>query len=198
MIVIDDILISDEVIERKFICDLSKCKGACCKSGDFGAPVSESEIDILKELLPKIEHLLTDEAIAKIKAQGVHQSYTHEDKSFEGTTLLEDGSCVFLKENEIGMLECMIEKAHYAGISDFKKPISCHLYPLRVIENEEVNLTAVNYSEWDICSAACELGAKEDVPVYQFLKEALIRKFGEDFYEQLDGAFHHKFGNLEI
>jgi len=197
MIVINDILISDEVIEKKFICNLSKCKGACCKSGDYGAPVTEEEIKILEKLVPEIEDLLTDEAIAKIKKEGFHTPFVHEadNEEFEGTNLLPDGSCVFLKENEIGMLECQIEKAHSLGRTDFKKPLSCHLYPVRIIENKEVSLTAVNYSEWDICSAACDLGEKENMPLYQFVKDALIRKFGEEFYEQLDGIHKYKIEN---
>ncbi len=191
MIVIDDILISDEVIEKKFICNLDKCKGACCKSGDYGAPVTAKESEILEKIYPIIKDTLTDEAVAKIEESGLTKTFKKPD-SFEGTNLLEDGSCVFLKENEIGMLECMIEKAHNKGDIDFKKPISCHLYPIRIVENPAVKLTAVNYDEWDICSAACELGIKEDVPVYQFLKEAIVRRFGEDFYEQLDGAYEFK------
>jgi len=191
MIVIDDILISDEVIEKKFICNLDKCKGACCKSGDYGAPVTEQESQILEKIYPIIKDTLTDAAVAKIEESGLTKTFKKPD-SFEGTNLLEDGSCVFLKENEIGMLECMIEKAHNNGDIDFKKPISCHLYPIRIVENPQVQLTAVNYDEWDICSAACELGIKEDVPVYRFLKEAIVRRFGEDFYEQLDGAYDFK------
>lgn len=190
LIVINDILISDEVVEKKFICDLAKCKGACCRSGDFGAPLEKDEIKQVEKLYPQIKSMLTKEAVDKIESSGLYKKYRND--SFVGTNLLEDGSCVFLKETELGFLECQIEKAHLQGITDFKKPISCHLYPIRVSGNPEVNLTAVNYDEWDICSAACSLGEKEDVPVYQFVKEALIRKFGQDFYDQLDGAAKFK------
>jgi len=187
MIVIDDILVSDELIEKKFICDLNKCKGACCQKGDYGAPVDNQEMKIIEELYPILKPYLTTEAIVEIEEKGLFNSYKNDE--FTGTNLLSDGSCVFVKRNEIGTLECMIEKAHYNGKSDFKKPISCHLYPVRVMENPQVNLTAVNYSEWDICKAACDLGQRENLPLYQFVKEALIRKFGKDFYDQLDGAY---------
>lgn len=187
MIVIDDILVSDELLEQKFICDLSKCKGACCQQGDFGAPVDDEEMKIIKQLYPKIKSQLTEDAVAKIESSGLFKSYRND--SFMGTNLLENGSCIFVKKNELGTLECMIEKAHYRGETDFKKPISCHLYPVRVMENPRVNLTALNYSEWDICKAACELGQKENMPLYQFVKEAIIRKYGQEFYDQLDGAF---------
>ncbi len=191
LIVIDEILISDDVIEKKFVCDLNKCKGACCKAGDFGAPVEEKEIATIEALYPKIKTLLNPEAIDKIEKDGLIKVF-RKNKAFKGLNLLEDGSCVFLKENELGILECQIEKAHQLGISQFKKPISCHLYPIRVSVNEEVKLTAVNYDEWDICKAACDLGEKTNLPLYQFVKEALIRKFGADFYEQLDGAAKFK------
>ncbi len=188
MIVIDDILVSDELLEKKFICDLNKCKGACCQQGDYGAPVDKKEMDIIAKIYPILKPYLTEEALTAIEKNGLFKPYKNE--SFMGTNLLEDGSCVFVKKNEIGMLECMIEKAFANGETEYKKPISCHLYPVRVMENPEVNLTAVNYSEWDICKAACELGIKENLPLYQFVKEAIIRKFGAAFYEQLDGAYH--------
>lgn len=190
MIVIDDILVSDEVIDQKFLCNLNKCKGACCREGDFGAPVDQEEQEIIEKIYPLIEPLLTEESKNQIAKDGLFKKYKND--SFVGTNLLEDGSCVFLKENEIGILQCMIEKAYNKEIIDFKKPISCHLYPIRVSEKKEVNLTAVNYDEWDICSAACSEGKKQDLPLFQFVKEALIRKFGQSFYDQLEGAYQFK------
>lgn len=190
LIAIDNILVSDEVLEKKFICNLKKCKGACCKAGDFGAPLNQEEVDIVHEIYPKIKGYLTKEGIKRIEESGLTKKYRKDQ--FVGTNLLDDGSCVFLNTNELGILECMFEKSFNEGNSNFKKPISCHLYPIRVIENPEVQLTAVNYDEWEICAPACELGEKENVPLYQFLKEALIRKFGQSFYEQLHGAFLFK------
>jgi len=187
MIVIDDILVSDELLEKKFICDLNKCKGACCQQGDYGAPVDNKEMEIIEKIYPILKPYLTEEAIDAIEKNGLFKSY--KDEAFMGTNLLEDGSCVFVKKNEIGMLECMVEKAFANGETDYRKPISCHLYPVRVMENPQVNLTALNYSQWDICKAACELGIKENLPLYRFVKDAIIRRFGQEFYDQLDGAY---------
>ncbi len=188
MIVIDEILISDEILEQKFHCNLESCKGSCCVEGEFGAPLEEKEIAILNDIYPNIKHLLSKEAIDKIEAVGVSQEFK-KDKSFQGTALLDDGKCVFANEDALGIMRCMIEKAHFEGIIRFKKPISCHLYPIRVSENEEIDLFSVNYDEWDICAAACSLGEQKKLPLYQFVKDALIRKFGQNFYDKLDGYY---------
>ena len=183
MILIDDILISDDIVKKKFACDLSACKGACCIEGDFGAPLSEDELLTIKKILPKVLPYLDKEAKEFIEAQGF-SVYNDEAETHE-TNLLSDGACVFMGRNELGITFCSIEKAFYDNKIDFKKPISCHLYPVRVNQNKEAGFQALNYDKWDICSAACKRGKKEKIRVYEFVKEALIRKYGETFYDRL-------------
>lgn len=185
---IDNILVSDEVLEAKFICALDKCKGACCYEGDFGAPLTDAEKEIMEEIYPKIEGYLEPKSILQIEKKGLFQYY-HEMKSW-GTTLMPDGACVFMTRDEKGIAACGIETAFKEGASDFQKPISCHLYPIRVKVNKEQGFVAVNYDQWDICQAACSLGEANKMPLYRFVKDALIRKFGTGFYEQLDTAYH--------
>ncbi len=186
MIIVQDKLVSDDVVEEQFICNLSACKGACCWEGDAGAPLEDAELKILDEIYPKIKNFLSPAGIAAIEAQGTHQWFSNTENW--GTTLIDGGPCAFMSYDESGCAKCGIEQAHKAGVIDFLKPISCHLYPIRVEKNEEIGFEALNYDRWDICSAACTLGQKEQVPVYRFLKEAIIRKYGEDFYEELEGA----------
>lgn len=182
MIVIDDKILSDDLIEEQFICNLAACKGACCWQGDFGAPLEVEEIAIIEKILPTVLPYLTEEGKAVIEEKGV-SAYYKEDE-FEGTTLLKNGACSFMTYDENKVAKCGIEQAFLDGKTDYKKPISCHLYPIRITKNE--GFEAVNYDRWDICKAACELGKKEQVPVYVFLKEPLIRKYGESFYARLD------------
>lgn len=189
MLMIDNILVSDEVLEARFICALDKCKGACCYEGDFGAPVTAEEKEIIEEIYPNVKAFLTPQSIAQIEKSGLYQYY-REMKSW-GTALMPDGACVFMTRDKNGIAACGIEQANKAGVSDFKKPISCHLYPIRIKENKQQGFVAVNYDQWDICKAACTLGEAQKMPLYQFVKDALIRKFGEDFYQQLDEAYQH-------
>lgn len=189
MLIIKDILISDDVVENKFLCNLKACKGACCWEGDYGAPLEEEEMKTLDEIYDKIAPFLTEEGRKTIAQKGKYVYY--EEAEEFGTSLQEGGACAYLTVDELGIAKCGIEQAQLAGAIDFKKPISCHLYPIRVKKDERVLFEALNYDEWDICSAACELGEKENLPVYKFLKEALIRKYGEDFYEELDAAAEH-------
>lgn len=184
MILIEDNIISDDVVEKEFLCNLNACKGACCWEGEFGAPLEDEEIKILKEVYPIIKDTLTPEGRAVIEKEGVATFF--EEPNGYGTPLIDGKACAFLTYDAIGIAKCGIEQAHRAGKIDFLKPISCHLYPIRVMNYD--GFTAINYDSWDICSAACELGKKEELPVYKFLKEALVRKFGASFYEQLEGA----------
>lgn len=186
MIVVQDVLISDEIIEKKFVCNLSACKGACCWEGDFGAPTSEQELNQIKPYNEVIASLLPTENQKALAASG---GFTYYDEvETYGTALLTDGSCVYLAKDELGIATCSIEKAHKQGLIPVNKPMSCHLYPIRVEKNQYTNFEAWNYDEWDICSAACSLGEALQVPVYQFLKEAIIRSKGEDFYDELAAA----------
>jgi len=186
MLIINEILVSDDVIEKKFHCNLSACKGACCWEGDFGAPVEEAEKATLEKIYPLIKDRLSEEGKQVIEEEGVAVYYAEPDN--DGTPLIDNGACAYLTFNESGIALCAIEAAYNEGVIDFKKPVSCHLYPLRVKSSEALAFTGINYNEWDICSAACELGEEKKLPVYQFVKEGLIRKFGEAFYEELDAA----------
>lgn len=184
MLIVKDILVSDEIVEEQFICNLKACKGACCWEGDWGAPLERAELKILEQIYEHVAPYLSEEGKAVIKEEGLFTYY--EEPQEYGTPLLKNGACVYMTYNELGMAKCGIEQAYLAGATDFKKPISCHLYPIRVNADEKTGFEALNYDEWDICSAACQLGKKEQVPVYRFVKEALVRKYGEDFYEELD------------
>jgi hypothetical protein len=186
MIIVQDKLVSDDVVEQHFICNLSACKGACCWEGDYGAPLEKSELAIIDAVLDKVKPFLSPAGLAAIEAHGPYQWY--ERMKEHGTTLIDGGPCAFMTYNELGVAQCGIETAWKAGEIDFQKPISCHLYPIRVSKYKQFNSEVLNYDRWDICSAACELGEKEKVPVYRFVKDALIRKYGQEFYDELDGA----------
>ena len=183
MIQIDDTLVSLDVIERYFLCDLSKCKGECCVEGDSGAPLEDSELAKLQKVLPIIWDDLSPKAQEVIHKQGV--AYIDEEGDTV-TSIVNGKDCVFTCYDERGYCYCAIEKAFRAGKTDFYKPVSCHLYPVRV--GDYGPYKAVNYHHWDVCKAAVLLGEKENVPVYKFLREPLIRKFGEDWYRELEIA----------
>ena len=180
MIQIDDKLISEDLFSEEFVCNLAKCKGICCVEGDAGAPLDENETKILDEIYPKIKPYLRPEGIQAIEEQG---PYTLD---FEGdlvTPLVNNAECAYVIFDEKGYTKCAIEKAYEDGVIDWQKPISCHLYPIRITEYS--NFSAINYHEWDICSDACTLGKELGIKVYQFLKKPLIRKYGEEFYQTL-------------
>lgn len=183
MIQIDDTIISLDVFKEKFLCNLDACKGECCIEGDAGAPLEESEVEQLEKVLPVIWKDLSPEAQAIIEKQGV--CYKDEDGDLV-TSIVNGKDCVFTCYDEKGCCYCAIEKAYRDGKVDFYKPVSCHLYPIRVQKYPEFK--AVNYHRWSVCKAAVLLGEKEDMPVYKFLKEPLIRKFGEDWYTELEIA----------
>lgn len=184
MILIDDVLIADDILESHFVCDLSRCKGACCWEGDYGAPLEDEEVDIIADILPTILPRLSEESREKIAADDFKDIFS--DEKFVGTQLLPDGACVFLTKDSDGISKCAFEQAYEAGEITFKKPISCHLYPIRRSVNEIQGFQALNYDEWEICQAACALGEKLKVPLYQFAKDSLIRQYGQAFYDQLD------------
>lgn len=186
MILIDDVLISDDVIDVQFVCNIKKCKGICCVEGDSGAPVEKSETKILKKIYPKIKKYLLAEGIEAIEKQGTFVDEPDDEYTSYATPLINGGACAYVNYEKDGTISCAIEKAWKDGVTDFRKPISCHLYPIRIKQMETV--TAVNYDVWDICGDACSLGKKLKVPVYVFLKDALIRKFGDEFYTTLEHA----------
>ncbi len=174
-------IVSEELIEKDFVCNLNACKGACCIEGEAGAPVTKEETEILKNIYPKVKPFLRAEGIAAIEAQG---TYIMSDFDELETPLVEGKECAYVTFTETGTASCGIEDAFNAGTIDFRKPISCHLYPVRVQDYSE--FAAVNYHKWPICSDACTLGAQLKVPVYKFVKVALIRKFGENWYDELE------------
>ncbi len=183
MLQIDNTVISFDVLEKYFICDLDKCLGECCIEGDAGAPLEEEEKRILEEILPIVWDDLSPAAQEKIKEQGI--SYVDEEGDLV-TSIVNGKDCVFTCYEAGGMCKCAIEKAFREGKTSFYKPISCHLYPIRIKDFGE--FSAVNLHKWKICKAAFVLGRKKGVKVYQFLKEPLIRKFGQEWYEQLEIA----------
>lgn len=189
MLIIQDKLVGDEVIEEQFLCNLNACKGACCWEGDAGAPLEKEELIVLDSIYEEIKPFLTPKGIAAIEQQG---KYTYSKKNKEyNTTLVDNAACAYMTMDKTGKAQCGIEQAHQAGVTDFYKPISCHLYPIRITHEPHVDFEALNYDKWDICSAACKLGKEQQLPVYRFLKTAIIRKYGAAFYEELEAAAEH-------
>ena len=175
------ILVSEEIIENDFVCNLTACKGACCVDGDAGAPLEEEEVALLQEVFPHVKPFLRPEGVEAIEGQGT--AVTGEDGEWE-TPLIDGGECAYTVFDEKGVAKCGLEQAYQKGATTWKKPISCHLYPIRV--KEYTSLTAVNYHKWQVCDPACHLGNELQVPVYRFVKDALIRKFGEEWYASLE------------
>lgn len=180
MLQIGDTLVSLDVVERFFCCDLDKCLGQCCIDGDAGAPVTEAEIEQIKRVLPEIIDDLLPASRRKIEESGL--AYTDPEGDLV-TQIIDTGNCVFSTYGPGGMCQCAFEKAFREGRIDFYKPVSCHLYPLRL--KEFPTFTAVNYHRWKICKCAEVLGRSKGIRVYQFLKQPLIRRFGEDWYNEL-------------
>ena len=181
LIEIHDKIISTQIFDRKFVFDLNACKGACCIKGDAGAPLDEEEANILEENIEKIKPFMRKEGIEEVNKTGVFYIDQENDMA---TTLVNEQECAFVFFDEKGITKCAIEKAQSEGAIDFKKPLSCHLYPIRVKKFND--FTALNYNHWDICEPACSCGDKFNVPVYKFLREPLIRAFGDSFYEELE------------
>lgn len=189
MIAIDNILVSDEIVKEQFVCDLTKCKGACCVDGDAGAPLSKDELDKLNAVYDKVVPYLDDESLRELERQG---RYVY-DKEFGWVTpTIESKVCVYGIRDEQGIVKCGIEQAYLDGKIKWKKPISCHLFPVIVKESKRSDNVYVNYEpREDNCKAACALGKKLKVPVYVFLKEALVRRFGQAFYNSLEATANH-------
>ena len=181
MLSIENTLVSLDVIEEQFVCDLRACKGACCVQGDYGAPLTEEELLILEKIYEAVKPYLTPEGAFTIEKEGKHV-YIEEEEKY-ATPLRHDGACAYtIFEN--GTAFCGIERAWKDGKIDFQKPISCHLYPIRITQHKHYE--AVNYERWSICKAACKNGKQLKVPVYRFLKDAIIRKYGEHYYRALE------------
>ena len=174
-------IVSEDIIEKDFVCNLASCKGACCIDGDAGAPLDADETKILKDIYPKLKPFLRQEGIDAIEEQGT--SITTAFGELE-TPLINGADCAYVIFDDKKTALCGIEEAYNQGEVDWKKPVSCHLYPIRVKDYSE--FSAVNYDKWDICDDACSLGKELQVPVYKFVKEALTRKFGKNWYDELE------------
>lgn len=180
MIKVGDVLVSDDISEKEFVCNLERCKGACCVEGDYGAPLEEEELMTLKKIYPKIRPYLTKAGIETIEREGTHVIDPDGDYS---TPVINGRECAYSHYDGKGILKCGIEEAYNDGKVSFKKPISCHLYPIRITRKQDFE--AVNYHKWSICSAACILGKRLQIPLYRFLKDPLIRKYGKAWYREL-------------
>lgn len=186
MLIIQDKLVSDDIIDQHFLCDLQACQGACCWEGEAGAPLEEAELPTLEAIYPQVEPFLSPAGRQAIAEQGYYV-YDEQGASY-ATPLVDNGPCAYMTLDRHGIARCGIETAWQAGRIDFKKPISCHLYPIRVVRTEAAGYEALNYERWDICSAACTKGKAAQLPVYQFVKDALVRKYGQEFYDELAAA----------
>ena len=191
MLQIQNTLISLDLLEKRFVCDLQKCKGACCVKGDAGAPLTKNEISEIENIFEIVKPFMSKEGISAIEKQG---KFTVDEEGEFVTTLCEGkkvlhtgedlgGACAYVVFEKNGSTKCSFELAYNAGKTNFKKPLSCHLYPVRIAKFNEYD--AVNFHEWEICKPACECGKNLNVKVYQFVKEALIRKYGEKWFEEL-------------
>lgn len=181
MLLIEDVLVSDDLLEKQFVCDLNACKGACCEEGDLGAPLDLEEIDLIEANLEGIRPFMTNEGLEVLATEGFYEMAPDQELV---TTTVNGRACVFAAKDASGTWQCSIELAHKAGKSDFLKPISCHLYPIRIEKLKHYE--ALNYHKWDICSPACACGEQLKVPVYKFLKAPLSRKYGSEWFEMLD------------
>ena len=186
MIAVDNVLISDEIAEAQFVCDLIKCKGGCCEEGDAGAPLDDSELDIVIEMFEKIKPYLSAAALKEIERKGKY--VYHREFGWVTPTLGNDNEiCVYGTRDEKGIIKCAFEQAYNDGVIGWKKPISCHFFPIIQKNGKRGGYDHMNYEpRQTLCKPACSLGKKLKVPVYQFLKEPIIRKYGEDFYNALD------------
>lgn len=180
MITLGNTIISDDIADKFFVCDLNKCKGACCVAGDLGAPLSEEELTIMEDIC---EDVLPYLSAAGVKALELHGPYIHDHEGDFSTTTIDNKECAFAIYDVKGILKCGIEQAYLDGKINFRKPISCHLYPIRITEYDQYD--ALNYDRWDICSPACSHGRELGVPLYKFLQNPLERKYGAEWYKQL-------------
>lgn len=179
MLVVGKCLVSDDIARRSFCCDLSQCKGACCVEGDAGAPLEPDEVGLLEDEFDLIAPFMVPEGVAVVKEKGL---FDYDMSGQFVTTLVNNKDCVFVYYEE-GIAKCAIEKAWLEKKVSIQKPVSCHLYPIRITKLDEYD--AVNYHRWYICSSALKCGEKENLKIYQFLKDPLIRKYGRKWYKEL-------------
>lgn len=191
MIAIGNVLISDDIIGEYFACQLSACRGACCVQGEQGAPLAADELPLLAQYYDAIKPYLTEQGINALEAQGLYLSSLPDDSARIDyhTPLINGGACAYVVFDEQGTATCGIQQAYNEGKIAWQKPLSCHLYPIRIQQYE--GFEAVNYDRWRICKPACKWGKSQKVRIYQFLREPLIRKYGQDFYDELCAAAEH-------
>lgn len=181
MIEVDGVLVSEELIKEEFVCNLNACKGACCIEGDSGAPLLQEELETLARIYPAVKPYMTQKGIETIETEGTH--VIDDDGDLTTPCVDKNKECAYVTW-ENGITKCAIEKAYEDGKIDWQKPISCHLYPIRITQYPEFDV--LNYDRWHICHAACSFGKKLNVPVYSFLKTPLIRKYGEEWFKTLE------------
>lgn len=184
MIILDDTLLSDELFDISFACDLNACKGACCIEGDLGAPLELDELPVLEEIYDEVSAYMTPEGIKAVKEIGTHDI---DPAGNPVTPLVENKQCAFVFFDEKGIAKCAIEKAWLDKKIDFQKPVSCHLYPVRI--SRYAKFDAVNYHCWQICDQALVNGKKLGIPLFRFLKDPLIRAYGEEYFEGLEAYY---------
>ncbi|MBN2637275.1 MAG: DUF3109 family protein [Prolixibacteraceae bacterium] len=186
MIEIGRTILSRDIFEEHFVCDLLKCKGACCVEGDSGAPVTEEEAGFIEEDYNHFKDYLPVKNKQEIEKQG----YSIIDGDGDLVTpLVNNRQCVYSFTDENGILKCAIEKAYFEGKTSFRKPVSCHLFPIRITEYKHID--AVNYQELKICEPGKICGKANKTPLFKFLKEPLIRKYGEEWYKEVEIAANY-------
>ncbi|MEG1497998.1 MAG: DUF3109 family protein [Bacteroidales bacterium] len=191
MIALEKTLLSDEIFTECFCCDLNKCKGCCCIEGDAGAPLEEEELPLLEKYFPIYKKYMSEAGLSALEKHGELFDISLLDGSFL-TPLIQGRDCVYLTKEENGIASCAIEKAYLAKEIDFRKPISCHLFPIRIQTYPQYD--AVNYFHWSICKEARILGKRKKIPVFQFLKEPLLRKYGQAWYKDVEMVYLQYFG----
>ncbi|MEY2836546.1 MAG: hypothetical protein RLZZ557_2208 [Bacteroidota bacterium] len=184
LISIDSILISDDIVEEQFVCDLTQCKGGCCEDGDAGAPLTDEELDEVKQAFEKVMHLMPKDGLKEVERNGLYRY----DREFGWVTpTVDDKICAYGFRDAKGVIKCAFEEAYNQGLISWKKPISCHLYPIKRSKSRFSAHELLNYDPREgMCSPACSLGKSLKVPVYRFLKDALVRAYGTEFYDALD------------
>ncbi len=193
MVEIDNYLFSDYIFERKFLCDLETCKGGCCVEGDAGAPLTEEEVHIIEENYPDVKPLLAERSIEEIDRSGCFEI----DDEFDMVTpTIDDGLCVYGYEDEKGIIKCSFEKRFHDGLSDFRKPISCHLFPIRTAQVDDRVIANFEYRE-STCKEACALGEKNQLPVFRFLREPIERFYGAEVYQSMEAVYEKFFAHEE-
>jgi hypothetical protein len=180
MIIIDNTLISDDILNKKFKCNTNVCKGACCVKGEEGAPLEKNEEALLNKNFKKLEKYISKDGFEIISNQGVS---TKDNEGVLHTPLVNERECAYVNIDEKGIVNCGIENAYNDKVIDFQKPISCHLYPVRISELK--NYTALNFHNWEVCESACSEGDKNNIHLIDFLKDAFKRKFGEKWFGEL-------------